>query len=112
MQAERAGRLIANSMLVKTAINGGDPNWGRIVQALGAGSVPISTKRLTIAIGGVTVFKLGVPAGSRLVSKAAGKMKNAEVSLQVDLGRGRSSARIYSCDLSREYVSINADYTT
>ena len=112
MQAERAGRLIANSMLVKTAINGGDPNWGRIVQALGAGSVPISTKRLTISIGGVTVFKLGVPAGSRQVSKAAGKMKNAEISLQVDLGRGRSSARIYSCDLSREYVSINADYTT
>lgn len=110
--AESTGRLVANSLLVKTAIHGADPNWGRIVQALGAGSVPIDIARLTVSIGKTVVFRSGRPSSSRQILKTAEGMRQAEVVLRIDLGTGEAAARIYSCDLSREYVSINADYTT
>ena len=111
-QATTAARRVANSMLVKTAIYGCDPNWGRILQTLGAGDVAIRPDRLTISVGSVCVYRRGVPAGKSQVLRASRSMKAEEVSLRIDLGTGRAEGRVYSCDLSHGYISINADYTT
>jgi glutamate N-acetyltransferase/amino-acid N-acetyltransferase len=111
-EAERAARRIANSMLVKTAIFGGDPNWGRILQAVGAGRVRLRLERSRVTLGGVTVFRNGVSAGPAARRRAAARLARPEVEVGVALGAGRGEARVWTCDLSYEYVRINAEYTT
>ncbi len=111
-EAVRAARRVANSMLVKTAIFGSDPNWGRILQTLGASDVPIDPDRLRIAVGGRVVFQGGRPRGIAATRGAERAMRGDEVVLAIDLGRGSASGHIYSCDLTHGYISINADYTT
>ncbi|MBW2273876.1 MAG: bifunctional glutamate N-acetyltransferase/amino-acid acetyltransferase ArgJ [Deltaproteobacteria bacterium] len=111
-EAERAARRIANSLLVKTAIFGGDPNWGRILQTIGAGRVAIDLARSEVKLCGVSVFRKGASAGPAARRRAEVRLADDEITIAVDLARGRSRARIWTCDLSYDYVKINAEYTT
>ena len=109
--AERAARKIANSPLVKTAFFGCDPNVGRILMAAGSSGAYLESDRLVLSIGGVKVA-----ANGRLLVEALGeagtKMREREFAVQLDLRLGKSSATILTCDLSYDYVRINAEYTT
>ena len=111
-QAEQAARRIANSMLVKTAIFGRDANWGRILQTVGAGRVEIRAEKALVKLCGVTVFRNGSSAGPAARRRAEARMDADEVEIFVTLGAGRSAARIWTCDLTYDYVRINAEYTT
>jgi glutamate N-acetyltransferase/amino-acid N-acetyltransferase len=110
--AERAARRIANSMLVKTALFGGDANWGRILQTVGAARVRLTLDRAEVRLGGVTVFRAGASAGPAARRRAARKLQAPEVEVAIDLGAGRAAAQIWTCDLGYDYVKINAEYTT
>lgn len=110
--ARRAARTIANSLLVKTAIHGGDPNWGRLVAAAGRAGVAFRPERAAVRIGGIELFRDGAPHDDRAPAAAA-HLAGAEIDLEVDLGTGAlHQATIWTCDLSADYVRINADYRT
>jgi len=111
-EAERAARRIANSLLVKTALFGGDANWGRILQTVGAGGTALRLGRTEVALGGVTVFRHGASTGPAARRRAAARLRRDEVEITVKLGAGRGRARLWTCDLSTDYVRINAEYTT
>jgi glutamate N-acetyltransferase/amino-acid N-acetyltransferase len=110
-EAQRAARAVADYDLVKCAVHGKDPNWGRIICAVGSCGVKLKPDKLTCKIGDVTVFKNGRPTKFNVtkVSKIIGK---AEHSITVNLGVGKHSDFCYGCDLSRDYIRINADYHT
>jgi glutamate N-acetyltransferase/amino-acid N-acetyltransferase len=110
--AARAAKRIANSMLVKTALFGGDPNWGRILQTAGAARVAIALERAVVALGGVAVFRNGSPTGDAARRRAGRALAKKEVEVTLELGAGRHAATVWSCDLSYDYVKINAEYTT
>jgi glutamate N-acetyltransferase/amino-acid N-acetyltransferase len=110
-EARRAARAIANSPLVKTAVHGGDPNWGRLIAVAGRAGVDIELARAAVAIGPVVLFENGRPHDER-APDAARYLQGADVAVSVDLGVGRASATVWTCDLSEEYVRINADYRT
>ena len=110
--AERAARTIANSLLVKTAIHGGDPNWGRLVAAAGRSGVPFELSRAGVRVGGIVLFEHGQPFDAN-AEKAAAHLSGTDVDIEVDLGTGGSEhAVVWTCDLSADYVRINADYRT
>lgn len=109
--AEKIARRIADSPLVKCAINGADPNWGRIVSAAGYSAVEFDPEDVTLDIGTVRVFENGVPAAFDR-TEAADHLKGKEVRLVLTVGAGKGSACLWTCDLSAEYVEINAEYTT
>jgi glutamate N-acetyltransferase/amino-acid N-acetyltransferase len=112
VHAERAARTIANSLLVKTAVHGGDPNWGRLVAAAGRSGVPFDLARAAVHIGGIVLFEDGQPHDSN-AEKAAAHLSGKDIEIEVDLGTGgQEFATIWTCDLSAEYVRINADYRT
>jgi len=111
-QAELAARRIANSLLVKTALFGGDANWGRILQTVGAGRVRIALERTQVSLGGVVVFRRGASAGPAARARAARALAAKQVEVEVRLGVGRAATHVWTCDLSYDYVRINADYTT
>jgi glutamate N-acetyltransferase/amino-acid N-acetyltransferase len=111
-EAERAARRIANSLLVKTALFGGDPNWGRILQTVGAAQVRVALDRAVVKLAGVTVFRSGASAGPAARRRSAEKLQASEVEVAIHLGAGRASAQVWTCDLSYDYVKINAEYTT
>ena len=113
--AREVGRAIARSTLVKTAIYGADPNWGRVLAAAGAAGVPITPERvglqaatngdwLTLAAAGATAHP--DPARARAI------FQQKTIRLRLDLGVGRAEAVVWTCDLSPEYVRINSDYTS
>jgi len=107
-----AVRTIANSPLVKTAVHGGDPNWGRLVAAAGRSGAAFDLNRASVAIGDVPLFVTGVPHDERAAAAAA-VLKAPLVTLTVDLGTGGShEATMWTCDFSAEYVKINAEYRT
>jgi len=107
-----AARTIANSPLVKTAIHGGDPNWGRLVAAAGRSGAAFVLDRASVAVGPVQVFVSGVPHDER-AGEAAAVMQQKELTVAVDLGTGGGhSATMWTCDFSAEYVRINAEYRT
>ena len=107
-----AARTIANSPLVKTAIHGGDPNWGRLVAAAGRSGAAFVLDRATVSVGPVQVFVSGVPHDER-AGDAAAVMQQKELTVSVDLGTGgEHSATMWTCDFSAEYVRINAEYRT
>jgi glutamate N-acetyltransferase / amino-acid N-acetyltransferase len=110
-QARGAARTVVLSSLVKSAVHGADPNWGRIVAALGRSGAGFTLDRCRVAIGGVDVFAAGQPVPVDLdgIRAAFSRMR---VDIEVDLGAGEGSGRAWGCDLSPEYVHINADYTT
>ena len=109
--AARACRAIADYPLVKCAIHGGDPNWGRIICAAGSVGVKLNPAKLSCKIGQITVFRNGAPTkfDPRKASQIISQTKHT---ITVDLGAGRASDFCCGCDLSAEYVSINADYHT
>jgi len=111
-EAERAAKRIANSALVKTALFGGDPNWGRVLQTVGAGRVDLDLARAEVRWAGVTVFRAGRSAGPAARRRAGAAMAEPEIEVVVDLARGRAEATVWTCDLSYDYVKINAEYTT
>jgi glutamate N-acetyltransferase/amino-acid N-acetyltransferase len=111
-QAELAAHRIANSMLVKTALFGGDPNWGRILQTLGAGRVTLDLARTEVRLCGVPVFRRGASTGPAARRRAGGRMKAAAIEIAVQLAAGKARCQIWTCDLSYGYVRINAEYTT
>ena len=129
IDADRVAKAVVNSPLVKTAIHGGDPNWGRIVTAAGYSGAALVPEKLSLQIGPgspgpqrsagkrpkpVTVFKRGHPpvinaAMSRALSRI---MAGSDIVLTLDLGLGKAATAWLGCDLSRQYITINADYTT
>jgi glutamate N-acetyltransferase/amino-acid N-acetyltransferase len=109
--AERCARQIANSPLVKTAFFGNDPNVGRILMAAGSSGAAVESDRLVLRIGGVKVAAGGALIVDAL-PEAAAKMREREFTVTLDLGLGRAATTILTCDLSYDYVRINAEYTT
>ena len=103
-------RSIANSPLVKTAIAGEDPNWGRVVMAVGKSGEPADRDRLSIRFGDILVAEAGWVADSYSEAAGAAYMKNPEIEISVDLGVGSGEAEVWTCDLTHEYIRINADY--
>ncbi len=113
VDALRAARAIAKSPLVKTAVNGADPNWGRILAAAGYSGARFDPGRAAVSIGPVKLYDRGKVAGPGPLTRASRLMKTRElVPLTVDLAAGRAGATVWTSDLSVEYVRINADYTT
>jgi len=110
-EARQVARTIANSPLVKTAVHGADPNWGRIVAAAGRAGVRFDIQRVTVRIGGVLLFENGLPHDES-APKAAEMLKRDTVDIEVGLGGGDAAATIWGCDLSAEYVRINGEYRT
>jgi glutamate N-acetyltransferase / amino-acid N-acetyltransferase len=108
--ARRIGFSIANSPLVKTAIAGGDPNWGRVVMAVGKAGEAADRDRLSITYGDMQVAKNGERAPTYDEQKVAAYMKGREIAIRVDLGLGSGKATVWTCDLTHDYISINADY--
>jgi glutamate N-acetyltransferase/amino-acid N-acetyltransferase len=110
--ARRAARTIANSPLVKTAIHGGDPNWGRLVAAAGRSGSAFALEGAAVRIGGIELFSDGGPHDER-APEAAEYLKGKEIEVEVDLGTGGAGvSQMWTCDLSAEYVRINAEYRT
>jgi glutamate N-acetyltransferase/amino-acid N-acetyltransferase len=103
--AHTIGRTIARSPLVKTAIYGADPNWGRIVGAIGNSGVPLKSDRVDIYIS-------GVPISDSTLQQAREKLREKEIQIRVVLDSGSAAARVWTCDLTEGYIRINADYTT
>jgi glutamate N-acetyltransferase/amino-acid N-acetyltransferase len=110
--AMRIARAIADSPLVKTAIAGGDPNWGRIISAAGYAGVAFREEDLTLKVNGVTLYKSGVPTDFDAKSLSQGLRANRDVSIDLELTLGDSAVRFWTSDLTAEYVRLNADYTT
>ena len=110
--AARVGRSIATSPLVKTAVNGRDPNWGRILAAAARADVAFDTDRARVWIGPGTVYLAGEPRPEEEAAAHRHMHEESEVLIGIDLGAGTASAEIWTCDLSAAYVSINADYRT
>jgi glutamate N-acetyltransferase/amino-acid N-acetyltransferase len=108
--ADKVARSIANSPLVKTAVAGEDPNWGRIVMAVGKSGAAADRDLLTIRFGDILVAEKGWVAESYREADGAAYMKGRELTISVDLGLGRGTARVWTCDLTARYVEINADY--
>ncbi|HEV3283544.1 MAG TPA: bifunctional ornithine acetyltransferase/N-acetylglutamate synthase, partial [Solirubrobacteraceae bacterium] len=108
---EAAARAVANSPLVKTALHGGDPNWGRIVQAVGAALPGTAPLPLDVTIEGIQVCSAGaaIPYDERALASA---VRREEVDYEVDLPGEGAETEVFFSDLSHEYVTINADYTT
>jgi glutamate N-acetyltransferase / amino-acid N-acetyltransferase len=104
-------RVVANSPLVKTALFASDPNWGRILAAVGRAVSPdIDGGRLTICLNGLCVFRDGARAAGLTEEDARAAMAAPEIVIAIDLGSGRHAATVWTCDLSYDYVRINAEY--
>ena len=110
--ARRIARTIANSPLVKTAVHGADPNWGRIVAAAGRSGVMLEIDRTTVHVGGVLLFENGRPHDDA-APLAEAHLRGREIAIDVNIGSGADfAATIWTCDLSAEYVRINGEYRT
>lgn len=108
--ANKVARSIASSLLVKTAVYGRDPNWGRIIAAAGATGVSLREDKVVISINDCKVFSRGVGTGREQAARRA--LGKKEISIIVHLGNGRASAKMLSCDLTENYVRINSEYST
>ncbi|MEZ7812417.1 MAG: glutamate N-acetyltransferase/amino-acid N-acetyltransferase [Paracoccaceae bacterium] len=108
--AKKVAMAIANSPLVKTAIAGEDPNWGRIVMAVGKSGAMADRDRLSIHFGDILVAQKGQRHKAYAEEAATAYMKQDELSIAVDLGLGRGKATVWTCDLTKRYIEINADY--
>ncbi|MEO6324243.1 MAG: bifunctional ornithine acetyltransferase/N-acetylglutamate synthase, partial [Thermoanaerobaculia bacterium] len=107
--ARAAAHAIGTSPLVKTALSGGDPNWGRILAAVGRSGANVSTKKVSLRVGKMFLVKDGAPLPYR-EKDAAREFSKEKVELVVDLGSGTASSSLMTCDLGHDYVSLNTDY--
>jgi glutamate N-acetyltransferase/amino-acid N-acetyltransferase len=111
-EAKKAAKTIANSLLVKTAIHGADPNWGRLIAAAGRSGATFVLDRALVEVGPLVLFRNGQPFDDQAPA-AARYLRQAELELRVDMGTGGSGeAVVWTCDLSAEYVRINGEYRT
>jgi glutamate N-acetyltransferase/amino-acid N-acetyltransferase len=110
--ARRVAERVARSLLVKTAVHGADPNWGRILAAAGAAGIAFDPGAVEVRIGGTPVAKRGRRVGEQAEADAARAMKAAEYLVEIKLGAGRGRAFIRFCDIGQAYVRVNAEYTT
>jgi glutamate N-acetyltransferase/amino-acid N-acetyltransferase len=108
--ARRVGLTIGNSPLVKTALSAGDPNWGRIVMAVGRAGEKADPDRLSISIGGIQITAGGGPVPGYDETPVAEHMKGRNIKIAVDVGVGRGKATVWTCDLTHGYIDINASY--
>ena len=108
----QVAKSVATSSLVKTALFGQDPNWGRIIAAVGYAGVPFNPDKVQVSLNGSILFNNGLPSNGALQSTLRKKMKSKNISIVIDLKSGIHSGEVYTCDLSYDYVRINAEYTT
>lgn len=108
--ATRVARTIATSSLVKTALHGQDPNWGRILAAAGRAGVELDPARARVRIGDVDVYRRGAPVGEAAEAPASAVMARPEYTIRVDLAAGDGRGHYWTCDLGHAYVRLNADY--
>jgi len=110
--ALKVSKVVGNSKLVQTALFGEDPNWGRIIAAVGYAGVPVNPDKIEIALNGQSLVKNGAPVKGLSTKRLEQKMKKDKILIEIDLHQGRASAETYTCDLSHDYIRINAEYTT
>ena len=110
--ARRAAKAIANSPLVKTAIHGGDPNWGRLIAVAGRAGVAFELSRAAVTIGSIVLFKDGRPHDEAAPQAAAYLQERTTSTCRSTSAPGSASSTVWTCDLSAEYVRINAEYRT
>lgn len=108
--AERVARAVGNSPLVKTALFGSDPNWGRIICAAGYSGAEFKPDDLVLKIGGILVFRNGTPEPGNMDDLLGPIMKERDIVIHINIGDGPGSSMVLASDLTKEYVSINADY--
>ncbi len=108
--ARKIARTVAESPLVKTAFAGEDANWGRIVMAVGRADEPIDRDSMSIKFGNLWAAQDGLVASGHSEAKMSAYMKNPELEVTIDVGVGRASSSVWSCDLTKRYVEINGDY--
>ncbi len=111
-EARQIAKTVAESALVKTAVYGADPNWGRIVSAAGYAGVPFEEKDLSLWLGDMPLYRGGTPLPFDAAAAAAYLKHNREVQVHLKLTLGSGRCTFYTCDLTAEYVRLNADYTT
>ena len=108
--AKKIGFSIANSPLVKTAISGEDPNWGRIVMAIGKSNVSINLEKLSIKFGNLFIVQNGKFNSNYSEDEASEYMKNDTIEISIDIGNGSKNFTVYTMDLTKKYIEINSDY--
>ena len=108
--AKKIARSIADSPLVKTAVGASDPNWGRIMMAIGKAKEKINPKKISLKIGSNTIIKNGEISRSYSESRTKKYMKGEDILLDINIGLGNSFSQIWTCDLTEDYIKINADY--
>ncbi len=108
--AKKIGFSIANSPLVKTAIAGEDPNWGRIIMAVGKSNVDINLSKLSIKFGELTIINKGKIYSQYNETEVENYMKSSAINISIDIGNGKRSFTVYTMDLTKEYININTDY--
>lgn len=109
--ATRIAKAVCDSALVKTAITGNDPNWGRIVSAAGYAGIPFAEKECSLVVNGFELYQVGVPLPFN-EGEVSAAMKTGEIHIDLKFTRGSSAVRFWTTDLTAEYVRLNADYTT
>jgi glutamate N-acetyltransferase/amino-acid N-acetyltransferase len=111
-EARTIARAVADSPLVKAAIHGADPNWGRIVSAAGYAGVPFDEAEMSLWLNQTPLYRKGVPLPFDEAAVSAGIRDNRETHIRLEFARGEGAARFWTCDLTEEYIRLNADYTT
>ena len=106
--AKRVAARLAQSVILKAALAGGDPNWGRVAAAIGMTRAPVSPQKLKISFGGVPLYQKGAPVKKLPHAKLAKHMRGRALRLDVDLGAGAGSADYLGCDLTQDYLNLNA----
>ncbi len=110
--ARAIAKAVADSPLVKTAIHGADPNWGRIVSAAGYAGVPFEERELSLTLNGIELYRDGAPLPFDDPAASASLKANRDTEIRLTLTQGDASIRFWTCDLTAEYIRLNADYTT
>ena len=108
--AKKIAFSIANSPLVKTAISGEDPNWGRIVMAIGKSNVNIDTNKININFGKLKIIENGSLYSKYSEADASSYMKNDRIDIMVDIKKGYKNFTVYTMDFTKKYIEINSDY--
>jgi len=111
-EAELIARTVADDALVKTAITGNDPNWGRIVSCCGRTGVELVEDDITLSINGIVIYREGIPVEYDEETVSAAMRDGQQVEIELSFPFGEASTRFWTCDLTTEYVRLNSEYTT